>query len=104
MEHFGKAYSFDDYQAWIRANYPRVLPFGELIDTKLTAPISDGEMLQQIAYASGLLRDAEILDRIINATVIHERVLVVYGASHYYVQHKELEKRFGAPRYETFKL
>lgn len=104
VEHFGKAYSFDDYQAWIRANYPRVLPFGELTDTKLTVPISDGAKLQQIAYASGLLRDAEILDRIIDATDIHERVLVVYGASHYYVQHKELEKRFGAPRYETFKL
>lgn len=98
----GKKYTFAEYESWIKTNYGRFC-FEELVDSCATAPLIGGTRLQQIASVIEKSRDPEILSRIIMATGKYKRVLVVYGGSHYYIQHKELEQRFGQPRYETFK-
>lgn len=50
------------------------------------------------------VRDEEILTRIIEGAEKYERVLIVYGCSHYHVQHLELEKYFGTPEYSSFEV
>lgn len=96
-----KKYTFAEYEDWVKANYNGLFCFEELSDTRAAAPVIDGTRLQQIASVNSKHRDLEILSRIIWATEKYNRVLVVYGGSHYYTQHTELERRFGTPRYEN---
>jgi len=96
-------FTYDKWQDWYKQHYGQMLPFEELIDDQLTAPCADGTILQKLAHETGLIRDREVLVRILEAkNKGFARILVVYGGSHYYTQHKTLERYFGIPTYTAF--
>lgn len=90
-------YKYDNFKAWCQKHYNRLLTFNEITDTEFAAPIPNGHRVQKLSSASCLIRDREIIQRILDNKDKYKRILVVYGASHLYCQHKALEKHFGKP-------
>lgn len=97
--HFITNFTYADWQGWIFKHYNRMLSFNELIEGKWTEPRAEGTKLEQLANITSLIRDQEILTKILEAKDKYQRILVVYGGSHYYNQHKVLESYFGMPTY-----
>lgn len=100
---FSKVYTYEDYQNWCTEYYGSPLTLKYILDNHATTPIGHGQKLQQISNDACLIRDETILRKILDAAFHYDRVLVVYGGSHYYTQHKVLERYLGKPTYEAYK-
>lgn len=98
-ELFGKNYTLEDYQGWCAAANERVLTLEELINPENTEPLSDGSKLQRISHEVMIVRDHTIVQRILESMKTYDKVMVVYGGSHYYCQHKVLQQQLGNPTY-----
>ncbi|WP_032112758.1 hypothetical protein [Candidatus Paracaedibacter symbiosus] len=88
---FNEKYTHEGYQSWCNEAYNKPLTFQQVIDTTQTSPILTGHKLQKIGYEVGLVRDKEILTRIFDSMQKYDKVLVIYGASHYFTQRKVLQ-------------
>ncbi len=96
---FGKKYNYEHCKEWLTKNYGSMWNVRSFKETERTAGVKEGEPLQRVAHEIGILRNKEILTTILDAKKEHKKILVVYGGSHYYVQHKVLDKYFGQPRF-----
>lgn len=92
-------YTFDEYQKWLQKNLNGKVDFNTLINTQTIAPIENGQYLQRLSSRIGIMRNANIVEMILKNITKHKRVLVVYGASHYFIEKSLLEKRLGNPVY-----
>lgn len=95
--------SYDEYMEWLKDAYQKIPSVEEICNNDFTAPLLNKTKLHQISFEINLIRDREILRRISDALQKYQKTIVIYGASHYYSQHKELIKMFGPPVYEVFK-
>jgi hypothetical protein len=92
------------YEAFLKWHESRNgKPFSsDKYDPEDAAPRSDGTLFtQKLAVALGVTRDRHILDVISDALSKHDRVLVVYGASHLAELRGALEEALGKPRLVT---
>lgn len=99
---FEGKYTYEEYQNWLKEECGLELSFNQLIDTQVTKPLMGGNKVQRISYEIEELRDREILTRIIDAKKTYQKILVIYGSSHYYRQHKILGKYLGKPTYHPY--
>lgn len=96
---FGNTHTYEDFQKWCTRKVGRTLCLEEIMDAFCAFPESFLTTIQKDAM---LIRDQTIVQRLLKACEKHSKVLIIYGASHYYTQHKVLEKYLGAPKYEVF--
>lgn len=80
-----KNLSYEKYQKWLTQNMPSV-SFEELIDGNIVAPVANGNYLQRLSSLSGYVRDRHIVKIIFEAANKYEKILVVYGQSHFLTQ------------------
>jgi hypothetical protein len=92
-------FSPDDFSAWYAKNMP--VPTNYLmITTNDTGPASHGQkptLLNTLAGIDLVMRDGNIVTTIQQAIAKHNRVLVVYGASHLVFEWDQLQQIMGTP-------
>ncbi|MBU6462684.1 MAG: hypothetical protein KGL35_15640 [Bradyrhizobium sp.] len=92
-------FSPDDFSAWYAKNMP--VPTNCLaITTNDTGPGSRGQkptLLNMLARIDLVMRDESVVTTIQQAIEKHNRVLVVYGASHFVFEWNQLEQIMGTP-------
>jgi hypothetical protein len=92
-------FSPDDFSAWYAKNMP--VPTNYLaITTNDTGPASHGRtptLLNTLARIDLVMRDGNIVAAIQQAIAKHNRVLVVYGASHLVFEWDQLQQIMGTP-------
>ncbi|MFN7038057.1 MAG: hypothetical protein ACK4OM_00600 [Alphaproteobacteria bacterium] len=76
---------YASYKAWLEDKILKV-EFQELINANFTAPIKDGNYLQQLSSIIGIERDKHIVKIIFNSLSRYNKVLIVYGHSHVLTQ------------------
>jgi hypothetical protein len=103
LPQFGCKYSFNGCKSWFMKTYERPLTLAEWGSFRIYNPKETSLTLYKLYVESMYFRDLQILKVTQNAMSTHARVLVVYGASHYYTQHKALESFFDKPKYNEFK-
>jgi len=91
--------TYASYQDWLNQKMGRPVELSELRDPNLIAPIGNGNKLQQISSKINLIRDQHILKVILDSSQKYQRILVIYGASHYLTQRGLLAQYFGNPIY-----
>lgn len=95
----GSTAYFDDFNRWCEGRgYQANLT--KMLKSECTAPIKDGDFIQKLTYDIGLIRNTQILKTLEECSHEYQKVLIVYGCSHYYEQYPTLTKKFGAPEYE----
>lgn len=98
LEYKGPTYTFQEFKKWYRDKQGK--EFSNLSGEKgETAPIDKGSYFtQKISLEVTRARDEHILQTIAEMLNQHDRVLVIYGSSHYRIQHEALKKVLGEPR------
>ncbi len=95
----GVTLSWSEYLDWLKNNTNKSVGFSEMIDPLFAAPISNGTNLQKLANKVEWIRDRNILRVILDAFNQYNRVLVIYGHSHYLTQIDVLEQYMGKPQF-----
>lgn len=105
VEDYLKDYSpetpIDYFDNWCERRLGGVPNIKSLRDSEYTAPIKEGHFVQRLTAEISDIRNYEILSRIEECMGQYQKVMVIYGSSHYYQQHKILEKEYGPPVYES---
>lgn len=96
-----KKVKLQDFYDWYQKRLRRPFHFSA-IDSELTAPITGENALysQKLSHQVAMIRDEAIVSEISYALSKYDRVLVVYGGSHYTVQQKVLEDMLGTAQFE----
>ena len=92
-------FSPDVFSAWYAKNVPGPANY-LVIATNDTGPASHGQkptLLNTLASIDLVMRDGNIVTTIQQAIAKHNRVLVVYGASHLVFEWNQLEQIMGTP-------
>jgi hypothetical protein len=104
LEHYrkriGMREKFDcgDFKAWYGKNMHKPKNYLD-IENNDPAPHggTDATYVQRISHQVGLARDRVIVKKIENMLNLYDRVLVVYGGSHYLLQEHALKDSLGEP-------
>ena len=92
-------YSFDEYIAWLKEKTGHNVTFKEIVNSKFTDPIKNGNYIQRLSNTNVFIRDKHVLQVILNHMQKHKKILVIFGFSHYPLQKDVLEKYLGKPSY-----
>ncbi|MDA9951338.1 hypothetical protein N9D31_02070 [Oligoflexaceae bacterium] len=94
------AFSCDDFKKWYEAHMKKPKNFLD-IDNNDSAPHGgkDATYVQRISHQVGIARDRTIVKRIETMMNQFDRVLIVYGGSHYLLQEKSLTGALGKPAF-----
>lgn len=92
---FSFSISFEKFKNWYEKNQGKI--FDPLkIENGESSPITDGKLFtQKIAAADLRARDEHIIDVISDCLNSHSDVLIVYGSSHYRIEHRAIEASLG---------
>lgn len=91
--------TYADYEDWLKKYISSTVGFSDLIDAKFSAPATGGNKLQQIADKTEWIRDKHILRTILDSSLKYNKVLVIYGHSHFLTQDDVLEQNLGKPTF-----
>ncbi|MBA4118407.1 MAG: hypothetical protein C0514_05905 [Candidatus Puniceispirillum sp.] len=93
---FGKENTYEGFQAWCLDKLGRILVLEDILcaTSTLTHPFL-ARMHKDAMWA----RDRTTLTRLLDAVESHQKVMIIYGSSHFYTQHKVLEKYLGKPTF-----
>jgi hypothetical protein len=89
-------FSFADFSKWYRKNQSQELSV-ESGDKGETAPMNGHYFTQKISLVVTRLRDEHIINTIAELLNQHKSVFVVYGSSHYRIEHLALKAALGSP-------
>ena len=73
-----------------------------LINPNFTAPLKNGNFIQQISNEINNIRDKHIVTILLKLSNYYNKILIIYGHSHYFTQKSIIEKYFGKPVYFNF--
>lgn len=94
----GSTLTFDEFKKWYQDKQGKAFSnsSGEKGET---APIDDGPFFtQKISLEVTRARDEHILQTIAEMMSKYDKVLIIYGSSHYRIQHEALKKALGQPQ------
>ena len=93
-------FDYDDFKQWYHLHMKKPVDFLD-IENNDTAPHGgqDATFVQRILHLVGLARDRVIVQRIEEMLNQHDRVLVVFGGSHFLLQEGALTDALGKPEY-----
>jgi hypothetical protein len=93
-------FDYDDFKQWYQVHMKTPVDFLD-IENDDTAPHGgqDATYVQRILHLVGLARDRVIVQRIEEMLNQHDRVLIVYGGSHFLLQERALKDALGEPEY-----
>jgi len=90
--------SFEEFKTWYFEKNKQPF-FLSNIDSEASAPLADGEMFtQRISSHVGQVRDEFVIQRVRELLLNHDRVLMIYGGSHFVCQQHALEALLGKAR------
>jgi len=92
--------TYSDYQEWFFRNASSRVSFKKLVKHDLTVPELDSQLfLHQLSREIESIRDTHILKVQLDLFQEFNKIMVVYGASHYPCQKEVLQRYFGDPVY-----
>lgn len=91
------SFSFVEFKEWYRSKQGRELSL-ESGGRGETAPVDGPYFTQKMSRIITTIRDQHILSTIEEKLNTYDHVLIVYGSSHYRIQHRALKKALGAPK------
>lgn len=97
---YERSLSFNDFKSWYKVHVTKPKIYYD-VGTDDCAPHAgaDATFLQRISSQVGAARDRMVVERIEKMLNQFNRVLVVYGGSHYSTQLPALSKMMGTPTY-----
>lgn len=93
----GINFSFQDFKKWYQKNQHKPLSI-DAGDKGETAPIEGPYFTQSMSKIITTIRDEHILKTINELMNKYQNVLIVYGSSHYRVEHRALKSALGEPK------
>jgi hypothetical protein len=100
---FNRQYTYEEFQTWCINKLGKTLTLEEILESTKTHVNTPRTFVNNLSREAMFIRDKKIAQRILEATENHDKVLIIYGSSHYYTQHKFLARNFGEPvSYELF--
>ncbi|WP_409478538.1 hypothetical protein [Pseudobdellovibrio sp. HCB154] len=97
FDYKGKTLNFNKFKEWYLKNQGKKfsLTAGEKGET---APIEGPYFTQKISLEVTKIRDINILQLISNMMNKYNKVVIIYGSSHYRVEHKAIKASLGEPK------
>lgn len=93
----GLPLSFEGFYNWYKGKNKRDFKYTE-IDNEITAPLADGTYFtQKLSAQIGMIRDQHISQVIAEKLRKYNKILVIYGGSHWSTQRLVFEDWFGKP-------
>lgn len=96
---FGKKNTYAEFQAWCLDKLGSILSLEDMLSATSTTAYPFVSRIQMDAM---WVRDKTTLSRLLEAVECHQKVMIMYGSSHFYTQHLVLEKYLGKPTFALY--